>query len=364
MKPLRYWPRCATMARTRDLTDLLSALRGEMPHNPDWERVLTLANRTLCTPAIAAQLRGNDDFPALPSDVRRFLLEILSRNDQRNERLFNQLSEACAIMNGHGVRPVLLKGSAWLASADAADRSRRILTDLDLMVPAEAFHTTIDRLTGAGYQLEAPVLRPEVPAVLWRPQDAGTIDLHTEYGSAATLLYQFKDLASDAEVANLPGSVAMLPSAVACAAILLLHDQLKGRDYLRGRVDLRHLADLDRLAAGLGPAQWRDLEALFSQPYARKAMKTQFLTARKLLRTDIPDALVDGISPRLQYWRRLLQIRWPGMAAPLTLLSMLDPAYIATRSAAKRRRPVQEGGSLPRRESLKRLFFRNEVGKI
>ncbi|MBK5264645.1 MAG: nucleotidyltransferase family protein [Alphaproteobacteria bacterium] len=352
------------MARLDHLNHLLAGLRGEMPAAPDWARVIALANKTLCTPAVSARLMDTGHLPALPSDVRTFLCEILTRNEQRNQRLVGQLDEACAVMNAHGTRPILLKGSAWLASTNPDRRGQRMLADLDLMVPAEHFYATIEQLTAIGYQLEFPALRTEVPAVLWRPQDAGTIDLHTEYGGVATLFYQFRDLACDAAPIRLPGSTALLPSAVACAAILLLHDQLKGRDYLRGRVDLRHLIDVQHLVADFDDFQWQQLDRLFKQPYAHNAMKTQLLTARKMLRMDVPDALVKGVRARLQYWRRLVQIRWPMAALPLTLLSMLDPSYLAARREARRGWAANTREALPRRESLKRLFFRSEPGKI
>ncbi|MCF8707392.1 nucleotidyltransferase family protein [Rhizorhapis sp. SPR117] len=351
------------MARLNHLNDLLVGLQGDMPATPDWARVIALANKTLCTPALSARLMDAGHLAALPSDVHTFLREILTRNEQRNQRLLDQLDEACAVMNAHGTRPILLKGSAWLASTDPDRRGQRMLADLDIMVPTDHFHTTIEQLSAIGYQLEFPALRPEVPAVLWRPQDAGTIDLHTGYGGGETLFYQFTDLACDASPIHLSGSTALLPSAVACASILLLHDQLKGRDYLRGRIDLRHLIDIQHLVANFDDLQWQQLDRLFRQPYAHNAMKTQLLTARKMLRIDVPDALVAGVRARLQYWRRLVQIRWPMAALPLTLLSMLDPSYLAARREAKQA-PANNGKSLPRRESLKRLFFRSELGKI
>lgn len=352
------------MARLDDLRDLLVGLRGEMPARPDWARVIALANKTLCTPAIATHLLDGGHLPILPSDVQTFLREILTRNQQRNQRLIGQLDEACTAMNARGTRPVLLKGSAWLASTNLQQQGQRILADLDLMVPVEHFYAAIEQLTDIGYKLEFPALRAEVPAVLWRPQDVGTIDLHTEYGGRSTLFYQFKDLARDAAPISLPGSTALLPSAVACVAILLLHDQLKGRDYLRGRIDLRHLIDIQRLAADFDDLQWQQLDRLFRQPYAHNAMKTQLLTARKMLQMDVPDALVKGACPRLQYWRRLVQICWPMAAPVLTLLAMLDPTYLAARRAAGRGGAANTGEALPRRQSLRRLFFRNELGKI
>jgi hypothetical protein len=270
-------------------------------------------------------------------------------------------------MNAAGVAPILLKGTAWLAYARPERRAARMLADIDLMVPSGRFLSMIDQLRGLGYSLETSDLQPGVPAVLSRPQDAATIDLHSEYGSDNTLFYCFDDLATDATAMDLSGGIMLLPSPVACTAILLLHDQLKGRDYLRGRIDLRHLLDIQSFASHFQQADWHALNQLFRSGYARNAMRTQLLTARKLLGMEVPRALTHGLRARLQYGRRLIQLRWPGMAPLLTFLSLLDPSYLLARRAARRMRTEGEqtkAARLPRRESLERLFIRNELGKI
>ena len=354
------------MAQPDPLHGLLACLRGEVPDRADWAAIIALANKTLCSPMVAARLADAGRLADLPADVRAFLDEMLARNGERNQRLLAQLGEATAQLDGAGVPSVLLKGAAWLARAAPADRPARMLADLDLMVAPDQFFAAIDRLGAIGYQLEAPAQRPDVPAVLWRTQDAATIDLHSDYGSPTTLFYRHEDLARDAVAVDLPGGGALLPSPVACVAILLLHDQLKGRDYLRGRIDLRHLLDIGSFAAGFGEDDWAALERLFASGYARQAMRTQLLTARELLGMAVPDRLVRGLRPRLQYGRRRLQRRWPGLTPLLTLLSLLDPAYLAARRAARRTsaRGEAAGTGLPRRDSLFRLFLRHELGKI
>ncbi|WP_340265608.1 nucleotidyltransferase family protein [Sphingobium mellinum] len=354
------------MARPDPLTGLIDCLRGTVPEGADWAAIVGLANKTLCSPMMAARLEGAGRLADVPEDVRAFLGEMLARNAERNQRLLAQLGEATAALSMVGVQPVLLKGAAWLASAAAQERGARMLADLDLLVPTGAFFAAIDRLRAIGYELEAPALRPDVPAVLWRTQDPGTIDLHSDYGSPATLFYRYEDLARDAKPPRLLGSGALLPSAVAGVAILLLHDQLKGRDYLRGRVDLRHLIDIQYFASAFGEGDWAELDRLFTSAYARQAMRTQLLTARRLLGMNVPKELVRGLRPRVQFARRQLQRRWPALTPILTLLSLFDPAYLAARRTARRASAHGEcvGGGLPRRDSLFRLFLRDELGKI
>lgn len=354
------------VARLDHLHGLLACLRGDMPAAADWSAIIGLANKTLCSPTVSARLSDAGRLAELPADVRIFLAEMERRNAERNERLLSQLDEAAAVMNAREVRPILLKGTAWLAHAPPQERSARMLADIDLMVAVDRFGDVIDQLCSIGYRLEAPVVQAGVPAVLSRPQDAATIDLHCEYGSLSTLFYLFDDLAGNATEVALPGSRVLLPSPVACTAILLLHDQLKGRDYLRGRIDLRHLVDIQSFAADFSEAEWAELNRLFGSAYARSAMRTQLLTARRLLGMAVPPAMTRGVRPWLQYRRRLIQLRWPGMAPLLTLLSLMDPCYLSARRAARRqgRAGPMIGMGLPRRDSVERLFLRNELGKI
>ena len=359
------------MNRIDHLQGLLACLDGDLPQHDDWIDIIELANHSLCTPLVAGRLQAAGRLPALPPDLQRFLQEIHVRNRERNRRLLLQLDEAAAIMNAVGVEPVLLKGTAWLAAAKVEHRADRLLTDLDLMVPPAGFHDVVDELVRAGFRLEAPEIRTDVPVVLLRPEDAGTIDLHSEYGGATTLRFRHTDMTAGGTRCRLPGSVAYLPSAVASMAILLLHDQLKGRDYLRGRIDLRHMLDMQSLAAEFGPADWESLDRLFPPGYARAAVRTQLLTAQKLLGLQVPDHMIRDIRAKLQFWRRMIQVRWPASALMLTILSLLDPQYLAARRRWRRAKGGSSSGRrmsgrawLPRRASVARLLSWREVGKI
>lgn len=370
MRPQGCSSACVTMKRLDLLRGLLRCLRGELPPEKDWGGIIALANRSLCTPTVANRLREAGRFHDLPGDVQAFLAEILARNEERNRRLFHQLDEAAALLNQIGVQPVLLKGTAWLAGVEVERRASRLLTDIDLMVPAERFHDVIERLAGAGYRLDTPVVRPDVPVVLMRPQDAGTIDLHTEYGGATTLHFGHADLAGDGVFRHLSRGAIHLPSAVAGMAILLLHDQLKGRDYLRGRIDLRHLLDMQGLGAGMDAAGWARLDGLFGSGYARAAARTQLLTARRLLGLAVPDGMIGDVRARVQYRRRMVQLCWPVSALPMTLLSLLDPQYLAARRLWRVRggdgsaTGADRSGWLPRWGSVARLLRQKEMGKI
>ncbi|WP_022683560.1 nucleotidyltransferase family protein [Sphingobium bisphenolivorans] len=361
------------MNRLDHLRGLLACLRGEVPVEDQWMGIIEMANHSLCTPLVASRLRDSGRLPLLPSDVQRFLEEIYGRNEERNQRLYGQLDEAAKLLNDAGIEPVVLKGTAWLAAAAPAKRGDRLLSDLDLLVPPQQIAAAVSRLQGLGYQLEAPHEGPDVPLVLFRLTDAATIDLHSDYGSRTTLHYGHGDIVRDGARHRLAQGTVYLPSTVTSVAILLLHDQLKGRDYLRGRIDLRHLVDIQSLAHGMDAVAWRQLDGLFAAGYARSAARTQLRTAKKLLGLNVPAASTGSIRAVLQYRRRLMQVRWPATALPLTMLSLLDPQYLRARrtwrAAAASPGAKEAGGRqaskwLPRRTSVERLLSWREIGKI
>ena len=93
--------------------------------------VLELANNTLTTPFLIDLVDQADQ--SVPEDVKAFVREIYRRNALRNDRLKAQLEEAVAALNERDVIPVLLKGSAILATA-AQRRATQIMADLDILV--------------------------------------------------------------------------------------------------------------------------------------------------------------------------------------------------------------------------------------
>ena len=94
--------------------------------------VLELANNTLTTPFLIDLVERADQ--SVPEDVKAFVRNIYRRNGLRNDRLKAQLEEAVTALNERDVIPVLLKGSAILATAAPERRATRIMADLDILV--------------------------------------------------------------------------------------------------------------------------------------------------------------------------------------------------------------------------------------
>ena len=158
------------------LMQLMSCLNGRPPANVDWTGVIATANRTLTTGTLAQRQRNGRSM-ALPEDVGSFLAAVDARAAERDRRMREQLAEAVTCLNGANITPMLLKGSAILTTPDV-DARGRLLSDLDLMVPASALACAGEALATIGYIRQTESSDPSVAHIFARSRDAGTIDLH------------------------------------------------------------------------------------------------------------------------------------------------------------------------------------------
>jgi hypothetical protein len=306
----------------KEFRALVHCLRGTVPGDVEWGKLLTLANRTLVTPALADALRER---PELPPEVAGFLNEIETRSIRRNETLRRQLEEAIVCLNAAGLRPILLKGTALLAAAKGGDFSR-ILSDLDLLLPKNSIEEAIAALgeLGYGYQSEGP--NSWGVRAIGRSVDAAMLDLHVRIKVARPRL-DYESLAPRSHEIAIGEARAFVPSAAYQALILILHDQIQEYDYAQGNLDLRHLTDLALLDRQYRP-DWVALPGLVEGRHARNAVHVQLRCVRDLLGVRLPNLAVGSLWSWLQYRRRLLQLRFRSIAPLATLLTMLfDPPF-------------------------------------
>ena len=154
------------------LAQLSMCLQGHVPPHADWMSILDLANRGLATAQLSAALLTSSDAGSVPSDVRVFLLDVQSRNRERNRRLVVQLCDSLRALNAVGVVPVLLKGIALWASRPVYELDR-ILTENDLLVRPADVQRSVDELKNAAFALttQRPGSEAHVDAELGRTRD-------------------------------------------------------------------------------------------------------------------------------------------------------------------------------------------------
>ena len=292
------------------LQSLIAALRGAPPADADWDAVIELAIRCWMAPALFIALDGRGVLSGLPADARDYLAFIHDRNRQRNLLLRGQLLEAVAALNRSSVRPILLKGAGTLFSAPDGRLGARMMSDLDLLVEDADQPVAHAVLAGLGYRAA------EGPHELWRPQDAGMLELHGA-GTVSGLDGPLMMDRTNVSTVTCEAAQARLPSPALRALNLIVHDQIKDGDYWRGSIDLRHLHDLAELAQMPWGVDWFLLSRMIRSRLQRNAFETQLLALRELFGVQVPDDLCRRLVPRGQHWRRMAQIRHPRLTMPL-----------------------------------------------
>jgi hypothetical protein len=332
--------------------------------------LLGLANQTLTTPALKDCADRFKD--QIPHDVYLYISEMFERNVERNDRLAAQLAEAVTAINDRGVIPILLKGTAMLASAARPHRGSRILSDLDIMVLPDQIEVTVKALRAIGYcvHFQSPPDAGTWHADLKRPSDVGMVDLQRELPGPAFFYRSLDDITRHCQLAQVGRGSGLIPSATYQALVLVIHDEFQDTGYWIGNIDLRHLIDLRNLAISPQGIDWRMLASLAPDKLARNALETELVTLSLLLGVDVPARLRTRYVPRLQHWRRMAQAGRPFLRQALLPIAVLDYRNHREGPGAWDRQATTFGDRkwrLPKRDNLRFLLAASRAqhaGKI
>lgn len=148
-------PKTASRILSRCLSGALGQALGasDLPANQnEWEKVLRSASAHLAAPQLRWALREQGLFSALPADVAEYLEAVYTLNIDRNRECEDQLAHLIQALNSIDVRPVLLKGAAALVGRLYPTSGERMISDLDILIPARQLPEIFDKLASVGYR--------------------------------------------------------------------------------------------------------------------------------------------------------------------------------------------------------------------
>ena len=275
---------------------LLTPERAESLSSAEWDLLIRQARRANLIARLATTLEPRlDALPAGPARHLRAALLIA-----RRQRIATRWEAECIrqALLPLGIRPILLKGAAYLL-ADLPAARGRLFGDVDLLVPKAQIDAAEAGLIEAGWAFDEELSdydrryyrqwMHEIPPLHHRQRDTALDLHHTILPPTARIQVNTAALFEDArELPDLPGLHVLAP------ATMFLHSA--AHLFHEGELDngLRDLFDLDTLLRGFGadPRFWAELV-----PRARVLGLTRPLWhalryTTRLLGTPVPDEVM------------------------------------------------------------------------
>lgn len=215
--------------------------------NISWEVLVEVSSRHNVTPALAWCLKNKRDVPA---EARDYFETILTLNRRRNETLFASLKRVVAVCNAIGIEPVPLKGAARLIERNYPSPSLRILSDLDVLIPAERSVDVVAALEAIGFRTNPgdepmPPAHNHLPALYDGEDWACSVELHTHIlKSQSAEIIETNWFWAGTQPSTFEDLRIRLPDATRSIGHVITHDQLHHRGYWNRRVELRQLLDV------------------------------------------------------------------------------------------------------------------------
>ena len=223
--------------------------------------MLDLANRSLATAQLCTAVMASSSAGALPDDVRVFLLEVQSRNRERNRRLVQQLKDALRALNAARDRArsaqrrrALGRAGPMRCSTGSSRTSIFSCADPKSIARSVLCATRASRSRRA---IRGTTCTSSPSSA--RPDDVGLIDLHQRPPGPPGLA-EIDNLTAYCTPVSVDGLRAIRPLSAVQIFFLVLHDQLHDGDYWRGGFDLRHLVDIASLSRAPECVDWGLLE--------------------------------------------------------------------------------------------------------
>jgi hypothetical protein len=314
-------------SRLQALNDLARCLRRAQSTGAagpsaslEWMLVLEIANEQLLTPALWSALHNSGGAALLPADARDYLAALHRLNGKRNDALRTQAVQLIGALNKTGIAPVLLKGGLALFDGPYADPAARMMRDLDVLVPAGLRENAIAVLQQLGYRL----VRRYAPGHhafgdFARPNDPGSVDLHTELVDPSYVL-PAAEVWARVTLKEVGGVRYLSPDATDRVMHNLLHAQIHFLgNFYRGELQLQQVHELVALAHHFGPAvDWRFVEKRMRDHRLMTPLESYLLAAHRLLGLDWPLAAPPSLAARLHYGRCELLVaaqalKWTGV---------------------------------------------------
>jgi hypothetical protein len=283
------------LTRGRLAPEVQEEARDLMAQTVSWPRIVRQARAHGVLPLVTRNLKGLE-WSGVPDQIRVELDVAAAMNAARNGLLVRELTHVLGIFGRAGVPVVPLKGVA-LADRLYGDITRRVCSDIDVLVPRHAVPRAIAELRAVGYSPENELwarpsdvelfLGSDIEAAFRRRVHAASplVDLHWDITRRwRTDSKAIEDLWAEASPTTLWEVSAYRLSPEWELLYLVVHAVRHRWGALKWLVDIHdycsaHVVDWDRLGAKADRFGWG------------RALRMTLGLCRALLGTGVPDAL-------------------------------------------------------------------------
>lgn len=127
-------------------------LGDRLTHASDrWPELLTLAHKFYVGPELFYALERKWLPGCVPEEARELLAMTHTFNVKRNQAIRDQCLEALGVLDRQGIPTVMLNGGAWLFETPPDQLGRRMMRDLDILVPRAKLEAAVAALENLGY---------------------------------------------------------------------------------------------------------------------------------------------------------------------------------------------------------------------
>lgn len=312
---------CLSVRDDPDTEHALSSAVGAQGLN--WDLVLSIADQQKIAPALWVALRARKLAERLLPDACQALFKLHLLNTFKNKAFKDQAVDITQRFNALGVEPMLLKGGASLFTPTFDDPGARVMTDLDVLVPADAAHACWTALRAVGYEpiadhpnIVVDYARHHHLRPLYRPRDCGTIEIHRDgLPESAARILPTRLLWNEAEAVVGPSEIRLkIPAPSHRILHNVLHSDWINGTHARGVIALRSLHELAAIQAARGAAiDWSRIAEMMDRGGHGRLLRASLYLAHRYLGQPMPADLKRTVGAWLHYARTRSQLRWSGL---------------------------------------------------
>ncbi|HZQ56101.1 MAG TPA: nucleotidyltransferase family protein [Bryobacteraceae bacterium] len=291
----------------------------------NWHKLARIAADEAVLSALHSHLSDLQIFSELPEDIRDFLASYAQINAVRNRQVLEELESHAVLLNSAGIKPVVLKGLAFLLTGVYANQADRLLLDIDLLVPESQLNQAYGLFLRQGLQPEnrdpLAFARHHIPAL--RHPNRITLELHRQLSKVSEpVLLSPEQVIARARPFQLGKATVRIPHPDDLMVHLVVHSQLHHGYSHRIWPPLRAQYDLLLLQKRFtNELNWPSIRARFEKIHKAALLDLHLLQIRNTLELEPPYAIPLCTATKLRRLHRRILWRTPP-------IRFLDPVFL------------------------------------